>query len=169
MQPVIVRGTRTAEAGFDRSTGIALKWNLLTVRNPGVGSERGPTPVSVTIFLASINMVEHPSFTLAALLPAGGVLGYLKTRSAPSLISGHTIWGAFSCAELTELLGYLIKENRDYETELALVDSVILLASAIPRIINTQAKSPVPIILGVTGSLATFYYQKKVRMFRFGV
>ncbi|KAJ6088069.1 hypothetical protein N7499_004251 [Penicillium canescens] len=77
-------------------------------------------------------MVEHPSFTLAA-------------------------------------LRYLIKENRDYETELALVDSVILLASAIPRIINTQAKSPVPIILGVTGSLATFYYQKKVLMFRFGV
>ncbi|KAJ6012366.1 hypothetical protein N7522_002721 [Penicillium canescens] len=102
-------------------------------------------------------MVEHPSFTLAALLPAGGVLGYLKTRSAPSLISGVGLGLSYGYA------------GEDYETELALVDSVILLASAIPRIINTQAKSPVPIILGVTGSLATFYYQKKVRMFRFGV
>jgi uncharacterized membrane protein (UPF0136 family) len=77
--------------------------------------------------------------------------------------------GTFSCAKLTELLAYLIKENRDYGTELALLNSVFLLTSAIPRIIKTQAKSPVPVILGATGFLATFYYQKKVREFRFGV
>lgn len=81
----------------------------------------------------------------------------------------HAIWGAFSCAELNEMLGYLIKENKDYGTELALVNSVLLLASAIPRVIKTQAKFPMPIILAVTGSLSTFYYQKKVREFRFGV
>ena len=81
----------------------------------------------------------------------------------------HAFNGAFSYAELTKLLGYLIKENRDYGTELALANSVLLLASAIPRIIKTQVKSPVPIILGATGSLATFYYQKKVREFRYGV
>ncbi|OJJ60328.1 hypothetical protein ASPSYDRAFT_42050 [Aspergillus sydowii CBS 593.65] len=33
-------------------------------------------------------MAEHPSFTLSALLSAGGVAGYLKTRSTPSLVAG---------------------------------------------------------------------------------
>ncbi|RAO69043.1 uncharacterized protein BHQ10_005055 [Talaromyces amestolkiae] len=108
-------------------------------------------------------MAEHPSFTLAALLPAGGVLGYLKSRSAPSLIAGVGLGLSYGYA------GYLIKENKDYGTELALVNSVLLLASAIPRVIKTQAKFPMPIILAVTGSLSTFYYQKKAREFRFGV
>jgi hypothetical protein len=65
--------------------------------------------------------------------------------------------------------GYLIKENKDYGTELALGNSVVLLGSAIPRIIKTGGRAPVPIALGATGLLATYYYQKKVREFRYGV
>ncbi|KAF3028876.1 hypothetical protein E8E15_007927 [Penicillium rubens] len=108
-------------------------------------------------------MAEHPSFTLAALLPAGGLAGYLKTRSAPSLIAGVGLGISYAYS------GYLIKENRDYGTELALGNSVLLLGSAIPRIIKTGAKAPVPLALGATGLLASYYYQKKVREFRFGV
>lgn len=67
------------------------------------------------------------------------------------------------------ILGYLIKENKDYGTELALGNSVVLLGSAIPRIIKTGGRAPVPIALGATGLLATYYYQKKVREFRYGV
>lgn len=66
-------------------------------------------------------------------------------------------------------LGYLIKENKDYGTELALGNSVVLLGSAIPRIIKTGGRAPVPIALGATGLLAAYYYQKKVREFRYGV
>ena len=65
--------------------------------------------------------------------------------------------------------GYLIKENRDYGTELALGNSVLLLGSAVPRIIKTGGRAPVPLALGATGMLATYYYQKKVREFRYGV
>ncbi|KAJ6186180.1 hypothetical protein N7519_007481 [Penicillium mononematosum] len=108
-------------------------------------------------------MAEHPSFTLAALLPAGGIAGYLKTRSAPSLIAGVGLGISYAYS------GYLIKENRDYGTELALGNSVLLLGSAIPRIIKTGAKAPVPLALGATGLLASYYYQKKVREFRYGV
>ncbi|KAK6951791.1 hypothetical protein Daesc_006316 [Daldinia eschscholtzii] len=59
--------------------------------------------------------------------------------------------------------------NKDYGTELALGNSVLLLGSAVPRVIKTKARAPVPIGLLVAGALATFYYQKKVREFRFGV
>lgn len=72
-------------------------------------------------------------------------------------------------SELTMLPGYLIKENKDYGTELALGNSILLLGSAIPRIIKTKARAAMPLALGATGLLATFYYQKKVREFRFGV
>jgi len=65
--------------------------------------------------------------------------------------------------------GYRIKQNQDYGTELALGNSVVLLGSAVPRILKTGGRAPVPIALGVTGALATYYYQKKVREFRYGV
>lgn len=65
--------------------------------------------------------------------------------------------------------GYLIKQNRDNGTELALGNSLLLLGSAVPRIIKTKARAPVPLALGAAGGLATYYYQKKVREFRYGV
>lgn len=65
--------------------------------------------------------------------------------------------------------GYLIKENRDYGTELALANSVLLTGSAIPRIVRTGGRAPIPLALGATGSLASWYYQKKVREFRYGL
>ncbi|KAL6702521.1 hypothetical protein ACN47E_001585 [Coniothyrium glycines] len=108
-------------------------------------------------------MAEHPSFTLAALLSAGGTAGFLRTRSTPSLVAGLGLGLSYGFA------GYLIKENRDYGTELALGNSVLLLGSAVPRIVKTGGRAPVPIALGVTGALATYYYQKKVREFRYGV
>lgn len=65
--------------------------------------------------------------------------------------------------------GYLLKQNKDYGSELALANSVLLTGSAIPRIIKTGGRAPVPIALGVVGGLATYYYQKKFREFRYGV
>lgn len=65
--------------------------------------------------------------------------------------------------------GYLIKENRDYGTELALGNSILLLGSAAPRIVKTGGRAPVPLALGATGALATWYYYKKFSEFRYGV
>ncbi|KAJ0418204.1 transmembrane proteins 14C-domain-containing protein [Aspergillus carlsbadensis] len=108
-------------------------------------------------------MAEHPSITLSALLSAGGVAGYLKTRSRPSLIAGLGLGASYAFA------GYLIKENKDYGTELALGNSLLLFGSGLARSIKTKWRAPVPLALAGAGFLASFYYQKKVREFRFGV
>lgn len=68
-----------------------------------------------------------------------------------------------------EMTGYRIQQNQDYGTELALANSVLLLGSAVPRIIKTGARAPVPIALGATGALASYYYYKKMSEFRYGV
>jgi uncharacterized membrane protein (UPF0136 family) len=67
------------------------------------------------------------------------------------------------------LVGYLLKNNKDYGSELALANSVLLTGSAVPRIIKTGARAPVPLALGAVGGLATYYYQKKYREFTYGV
>ncbi|XXG99876.1 hypothetical protein Hte_006217 [Hypoxylon texense] len=108
-------------------------------------------------------MAEHPSFTLAGLLTVGGTTGYIRTRSTPSLVAGLGLGASYAYA------GYLIRGNKDYGTELALGNSIFLLGSAVPRVIKTRARAPVPLGLAAAGALATFYYQKKVREFRYGV
>lgn len=85
------------------------------------------------------------------------------------LVSANLHRGRAKLFQTDMLLGYLIKENKDYGTELALGNSILLLGSAIPRIIKTKARAAMPLALGATGLLASFYYQKKVREFRFGV
>ncbi|KFA65046.1 hypothetical protein S40285_08324 [Stachybotrys chlorohalonatus IBT 40285] len=110
-------------------------------------------------------MAEHPAFTLAGLckLAAGGSFGFYRTRSKPSLIAGLTLGASFACA------GYLLKKNKDYGAELALGSSVALLGAGAQRLIATQAKSRPAIGLTIAGGLSTYYYQKKIREFRFGV
>lgn len=116
-------------------------------------------------------------------MAVGGTAGYLRTRSTPSLVAGLGLGVSYAYAGmktpsklavlclLTTVLdpGYLLKTNQDYGAELALGNSVLLTGSAIPRIIKTGGRAPIPLALGAAGGLATYYYQKKYREFTYGV
>ncbi|KAL2271179.1 hypothetical protein VTJ83DRAFT_550 [Remersonia thermophila] len=94
--------------------------------------------------------LELPSYVLAALTATGGAVGFARTRSKPSLIAGTAV------GLLYGLGGYRISNNEPYGVELALLASVVLGGSAIPRAI--RLRKPVPIALSVlaTYGLLTF-------------
>ncbi|KAL1873225.1 hypothetical protein Daus18300_004045 [Diaporthe australafricana] len=106
---------------------------------------------------------DHPAFTLAGLLAVGGTMGFVKGGSKPSLIAGVGLGVSYGLA------GYLLKENKDYGSELALGSSVTLLGAATSRCIKTNFRAPVPLGLFATGSLATYYFLKKYKEFTYGV
>ncbi|KZF26149.1 hypothetical protein L228DRAFT_242570 [Xylona heveae TC161] len=88
---------------------------------------------------------ELPAYILAALTAGGGITGYVRTGSVPSIIAGVAV------GTLYGLGGYRIQNRQTYGIELALLASVVLAGSSIPRAIKTQ--KPLPI--GLSG-LALF-------------
>ncbi|PWN23299.1 hypothetical protein BCV69DRAFT_310769 [Microstroma glucosiphilum] len=101
-------------------------------------------------------MSEHPAFTMAALTSIGGTIGFLKTRSVPSLVAGVGVGVVYALA------GTRIKSGQDYGYELAAANSLLLVGSSAPRF----AKGPVPKGLTLIGTLALAFYGKKVYDFR---
>ncbi|CAO1629638.1 unnamed protein product [Parajaminaea phylloscopi] len=97
-------------------------------------------------------MSEHPAFTLAGLTAVGGTIGFLRTRSMPSLVAGVGVGLVYAIA------GQRIRTGQDYGYELAAVNSLLLLGSSAPRF----AKGPVPKGLTLLGTVALAYYGKKV-------
>ncbi|PSS03835.1 transmembrane proteins 14C-domain-containing protein [Coniella lustricola] len=106
---------------------------------------------------------DHPAFTLAGLLAAGGTMGFVKGGSRPSLIAGVGLGASYGVA------GYLLRNNKDYGSELALGNSLVLVGAATSRCIKTNWKAPVPLGLFATGSLATYYFLKKFKELNYGV
>lgn len=104
-------------------------------------------------------IMEHPSFTLSALILAGGTMGYVKKGSIPSLAAGITFSAIFGTA------GYLLKQNADYGLELALGGSSLLFIAGLARGVPVAFKKPVPVILTVLGGLGSAYYAKKYNEF----
>ncbi|ORZ30818.1 putative transmembrane protein 14 [Catenaria anguillulae PL171] len=106
-------------------------------------------------------MSHHPSVTLAAVCTVGGTIGYLRQGSRPSLIAGVTLGAAYATA------AYLLKNNLDYGTELALGTSLVLTAAMAPKAI--RGRKPHTMVMGAAGTLATAYYGKKMYEWRVGV
>ncbi|QIW95326.1 hypothetical protein AMS68_000844 [Peltaster fructicola] len=85
------------------------------------------------------------AFILAGLTAGGGTMGYINKRSVPSLVAGVTVGVLFGIG------GYRIQNRQPYGIELALLASIVLAGSSIPRAI--KSRKPLPI--GLSG-LAAF-------------
>ncbi|KAG7664297.1 uncharacterized protein J8A68_002155 [[Candida] subhashii] len=103
--------------------------------------------------------MDHPALTLSGLCAVGGIMGYTKKGSFPSLVAGLTFSAIYGTA------GYLLRQNADYGLELALGASTVLFATGLARAIPVNFKKPVPNVLFVLGGVSAGYYLKKYNDF----
>ena len=103
-------------------------------------------------------MSHHPAYSAAAIVAIGGSIGYIKSKSKPSLIAGL----GFSLLFFGS--GYLLQHNRDYGIESAIATSSLLTLSMLPKAL--KSKKPVPIALSALGVSSLVYYVKKFYEFK---
>ncbi|EMD39277.1 hypothetical protein CERSUDRAFT_112929 [Gelatoporia subvermispora B] len=101
-------------------------------------------------------MSAYPAYIMGTLCIVGGVTGFARTRSIPSLVAGVSVgllylWSADS-----------IRRGAGNGLEGALGASALLLLSSLPR----AAKGPVPAVLSVTSAVSAVYYGRKVYLIR---
>ncbi|PYI06316.1 hypothetical protein BO78DRAFT_397268 [Aspergillus sclerotiicarbonarius CBS 121057] len=85
--------------------------------------------------------LQTTSLLLSLLTSLGGIIGYIRTKSLPSIIAGLSVGSLY-------LLSYLrLRNNQPYGVEIALFASLVLGGSSIPRAIKTR--KTVPCVLSV--------------------
>ncbi|KAI0079365.1 hypothetical protein K474DRAFT_1617675 [Panus rudis PR-1116 ss-1] len=95
-------------------------------------------------------MSANPAWLMGGLCIVGGITGFVRTRSVPSLVAGVSVgllylWSANA-----------LSKNTGPGVQGALGASVILLLSSAPRF----AKGPVPAVLTLTSAASAVYYGK---------
>ncbi|CAK4031849.1 related to UPF0136 domain [Lecanosticta acicola] len=88
---------------------------------------------------------------LGALTATGGITGYIRAGSIPSLAAGCSV------GILYLLGGYRLQQKQTYGLELALVASVVLAGSSYPRAIKTSFK-PLPTGLSVLATVGLLQF-----------
>jgi len=101
-------------------------------------------------------MSAYPAYVMGSLCIVGGIAGFARTRSVPSIAAGVGVgllylWSADS-----------IRKGTANGLEGALGASALLFLSSLPRV----AKGPVPATLALTSAAAGFYYGKTVYKLR---
>ncbi|EIN09654.1 hypothetical protein PUNSTDRAFT_143143 [Punctularia strigosozonata HHB-11173 SS5] len=93
-------------------------------------------------------MSAYPSYTMGGLCLFGGLSGFARRRSIPSLVAGVGVGALYLWSAET------IRKGESNGLEGALGASALLLLSSLPRV----AKGPVPAVLAVTSALSSVYY-----------
>ncbi|KAI1323231.1 transmembrane proteins 14C-domain-containing protein [Xylariaceae sp. FL0255] len=99
--------------------------------------------------------LDNIAYLLGALTAGGGTMGYVRTGSVPSIAAGMTV------GLLYGLGGYRIQNRQPYGVEFALLASVILGGSSIPRAIRSQ--KPVPSVLSLISLFGLYTFGSAFR------
>ncbi|KAF2013369.1 TMEM14-domain-containing protein [Aaosphaeria arxii CBS 175.79] len=94
--------------------------------------------------------LDTVALVLGSLTAGGGTIGYVRTGSIPSIAAGLTV------GSLYILGGLRIRNRNPYGVELALLASVLLAGSSIPRAIKSG--KPLPMGLSVLAALGLFAF-----------
>ncbi|OCH91498.1 hypothetical protein OBBRIDRAFT_521910 [Obba rivulosa] len=106
-------------------------------------------------------MSAYPAYIMGTLCIVGGVTGFARTRSIPSLVAGVGP-GTCSVGILYLWSADSIRKGTGSGLEAALGASALLLLSSLPRV----AKGPVPAVLSATSAASAVYYGRKVYLVR---
>ncbi|KAL1311646.1 hypothetical protein AAFC00_001756 [Neodothiora populina] len=90
------------------------------------------------------------AYILASLTAGGGTIGYARTGSIPSVAAGCTVGALYAAG------GYRMANRATYGVELALLASILLAGSSIPRAIKSG--KPLPIGLSVLAAYGLFTF-----------
>ncbi|KAH7034942.1 transmembrane protein 14C [Microdochium trichocladiopsis] len=113
-----------------------------------------PPGLKVTQAVMSSSL-DNIAYILGGLTATGGTIGFLRTRSVPSIVAGLTVGLLYGKIQ-DGLGGYRIQNREPYGVELALLASVVLGGSSIPRAI--RLRKPVPIVLGIIASYGLYTF-----------
>ena len=99
-------------------------------------------------------MAQHPTYTMAGLLATGGIFGYFKTKSIPSLVAGVTLGAGFGVA------GYLLQKGEMAKGHgMALLLSTITMGAMGMRAVRN--KKPMPLAIVSLGALSGAYHAQR--------
>ncbi|KAJ7148462.1 transmembrane proteins 14C-domain-containing protein [Mycena crocata] len=116
-------------------------------------------------------MSAYPAFAMGGLCIVGGVAGFARTRSVPSLVAGVGVGAVYLCA------GDRIRRGEEHGLEAAVAASTLLLASTAPRLLRPRThtlapgvrapvpapgRAPVPLMLAAGALVAGGYYGRTV-------
>ncbi|THH18044.1 hypothetical protein EW146_g2867 [Bondarzewia mesenterica] len=97
-------------------------------------------------------MSAYPAYVMGTLCIVGGITGFVRTRSIPSIVAGVGVGALYLYSADS------IRKNTANGLEVALGASALLLLSSLPRF----AKGPIPAMLTVTSAATGAYYGRTV-------